>query len=127
MTEVAIIGSDIQEVIGSSIALNVLFGIPIWIGSLITIFDSLLFLLIHYFGVRKLEFFFAFLISTMAVCFFLNFVIVKPDMADVLFGTFVPTIPAGTFPQAIGLIGAVIMPHNLHLHSSLVLPRKINT
>ncbi|TNV80349.1 hypothetical protein FGO68_gene15737 [Halteria grandinella] len=127
MTEIAIIGSDIQEVIGSSIALNILFGVPIWVGSLITIFDSLIFLLIHYFGVRKLEAFFAFLISTMAVCFFLNFVMVKPDIGEVLFGTLVPTIPAGTFPQAIGLIGAVIMPHNLHLHSSLVLSRKINT
>lgn len=126
MTEIAIIGSDIQEVIGSSIALNVLFGIPIWVGSLITIFDSLVFLLIHYFGIRKLEAFFGFLIATMAVCFFLNFFLVSPNIGDVLFGTFVPTIPKGTFPQAIGLIGAVIMPHNLHLHSSLVLSRKIN-
>ena len=62
----------------------------------------------------------------MAVCFFLNFFIVKPDIGAVLFGTFIPTIPAGCLPQAIGLIGAVIMPHNLYLHSSLVLSRKIN-
>ena len=55
MTEVAIIGSDIQEVIGSSIALNILFGVPVWAGAVITILDSLLFLFIHYFGVRKLE------------------------------------------------------------------------
>jgi natural resistance-associated macrophage protein 2 len=93
MTEIAIIGSDIQEVIGSSIALNVLFGIPIWVGSIITIFDSLVFLLIHYFGIRKLEAFFAFLISVMALCFFLNFFLVKPDLGQVLYGTFVPTIP----------------------------------
>ncbi len=65
MTEVAIIGSDIQvtnlymtyvqEVIGSSIAFNILFGIPIWVGAVITILDSLVFLFIHYFGIRKLE------------------------------------------------------------------------
>jgi len=62
----------------------------------------------------------------MAVCFFINFFIVKPDFKEVLFGTFVPTIPSGCTNQAIGLIGAVIMPHNLYLHSSLVLSRKIN-
>jgi NRAMP (natural resistance-associated macrophage protein)-like metal ion transporter len=62
----------------------------------------------------------------MAICFFINFFIVKPDIGAVLFGTFVPTIPAGSLPQAIGLIGAVIMPHNLYLHSALVLSRKIN-
>lgn len=62
----------------------------------------------------------------MAVCFFINFFIVKPDVGEVFYGTFVPTIPEGTLPQAIGLIGAVIMPHNLYLHSALVLSRKIN-
>jgi natural resistance-associated macrophage protein len=51
---------------------------------------------------------------------------VKPDFSEVLYGTFVPTIPPGCMNQAIGLIGAVIMPHNLYLHSSLVLSRKIN-
>jgi len=126
MTEVAIIGSDIQEVIGSSIAFNILFGIPIWAGAIITILDSLIFLFIHYFGIRKLEGFFALLIGTMAVCFFVNFFVVRPNAADVFFGTFVPTIPAGTVPQAIGLLGCIIMPHNLYLHSALVLSRKIN-
>ena len=50
MTELAIIGSDIQEVIGSATALYILFGLPLWIGAIVTIFDSLLFLFIHYFG-----------------------------------------------------------------------------
>ncbi len=62
----------------------------------------------------------------MAVCFFINFCFVKPDIGDVLFGTFVPTLPEGSIPQAIGLIGCIIMPHNLYLHSALVLSRKIN-
>lgn len=84
MTEIAIIGSDIQEVIGSSIALNILFGIPLWAGAVITILDSLVFLFIHYFGIRKLEAFFAFLIGTMAVCFFINFFMVKPDLIYVI-------------------------------------------
>jgi natural resistance-associated macrophage protein 2 len=73
MTELAIIGSDIQEVIGSATALYILFGLPLWIGAIVTIFDSFLFLFIHYFGVRKLEAFFAFLIIVMAISFGLNF------------------------------------------------------
>jgi NRAMP (natural resistance-associated macrophage protein)-like metal ion transporter len=79
MTEFAIVGSDIQEVIGSATALNILFGIPLWSGALITIFDSFLFLFIHYFGVLKLEAFFAFLITVMTVCFMANMFASKPD------------------------------------------------
>lgn len=91
MTELAIIGSDIQEVVGSSIALNILFGIPIWVGAIITIIDSLLFLFIHYFGIRKLEGFFVFLIGTMAICFGINMFASKPDYGQIAKGTFVPT------------------------------------
>lgn len=127
MTEFAIIGSDIQEVIGSATAINILFGTPLWVGALITIFDSFLFLFIHYFGVRKLEGFFAFLISVMAICFCLNMFTANPDYKQIAVGTIVPIIPKGALTAALGLIGAVIMPHNLYLHSSLVLTRKIDT
>jgi NRAMP (natural resistance-associated macrophage protein)-like metal ion transporter len=126
MTEIAIIGSDIQEVVGSATAMQILFGLPLWVGALITILDSLLFLFIHYFGVRKLEGFFAFLISVMAICFFTNLILAKPDVRDIVYGTVVPTIPPGALQAALGVIGAVIMPHNIYLHSSLVLTRKIN-
>jgi natural resistance-associated macrophage protein 2 len=126
MTELAIIGSDIQEVIGSATAINILFGLPLWKGALITILDSFLFLFIHYFGVRKLEGFFAFLIATMAVCFCLNMFTASPDYKQMAVGTIVPTIPKGALTAALGLIGAVIMPHNLYLHSSLVLTRKVD-
>ena len=127
MTELAIIGSDIQEVIGSATALYILFKIPIYIGAMITIFDSLLFLFIHYWGIRKLEGFFAFLICIMIVSFCVNMATAQPDMKQVVIGTVVPTIPKGAFLAALGLIGAVIMPHNLYLHSALVLTRKIDT
>lgn len=63
----------------------------------------------------------------MAVCFFINFFVVKPDVGEVFFGTFIPTVPSGSINEAIGLIGSVIMPHNFYLHSALVLTRKINT
>lgn len=62
----------------------------------------------------------------MAVCFFVNFFIISPNFGDLMFGLFVPTIPEGSFGAAIGLVGAVIMPHNLYLHSALVLSRKID-
>jgi len=126
MTEFAIIGSDIQEVIGSATALNILFGLPLWIGAIVTILDSFLFLFIHYFGVRKLEFFFAFLISVMAIAFCLNMATADPDLKALARGMFVPTIPSGALTAALGLIGAVIMPHNIYLYSSLVLTRKLD-
>ena len=69
MAEIAIIGSDIQEVIGSAIALQLLFGFPLWAGVLITALDSFTFLFLNFFGIRKLEAFFGALILTMGVCF----------------------------------------------------------
>lgn len=126
MTELAIIGSDVQEVVGSATALTILFNIPTWLGAIITILDSFLFLFIHYYGVRKLEFFFLALIATMTVMFVSNMVIAEPDYGSVARGAIVPTVPEGAWPATLGLVGAVIMPHNLYLHSALVLTRKIN-
>ena len=126
MTELAIIGSDIQEVIGSATALTILFNIPIWLGAVITILDSFLFLFIHYFGVRKLELFFLALIAIMTVTFCANMFVSKPDYGAIVYGTLVPHVPDGSVQAMLGLIGAVIMPHNLYLHSALVLTRKIN-
>lgn len=123
MTEFAIIGSDIQEVIGSATALNIIFGVPLWTGALITIFDSFLFLFIHYYGIRKLEAFFGFLITVMTVCFLVNMFAAKPDYAQIGKGLMIPYVPSNAWSACLGLIGAVIMPHNLYLHSSLVLTR----
>ena len=126
MTELAIIGSDIQEVLGSATALNILFGLPLWVGAIITIFDSILFLFIHYFGQRKLEIFFAFSIFIMGISFFINMFKAEPNVPEILQGTFIPSIPKGSSDAALGLVGSVIMPHNLFLHSALVLTRKID-
>ena len=93
MIEFAIIGADIQEVVGCATALLILLGIPLWAGVLVTMLDSLLFLFIHYFGIRKLEAFFAFLISIMVICFFANLISAKPDFGDIAYGTVVPHIP----------------------------------
>ena len=97
-----------------------------YVGALVTILDSFLFLFIHYYGVRELEFFFLALIFLMTIMFGLNMYFSQPDYGEMAYGLIVPSVPEGAWPVCLGLIGAVIMPHNLYLHSSLVLTRKIN-
>ena len=110
MTEAAIIGSDMQEVVGSATAISILTGLPLWVGAIITICDSLVFLFIHYFGVRKLEVFFALLVGTMVVTFVTNMIMIQPDYTKVLVGLVVPYFTTESINPMIGLIGAVIMP-----------------
>ncbi|KAL7407772.1 hypothetical protein ABVT39_013447 [Epinephelus coioides] len=131
MVELAIIGSDMQEVIGCAIALNLLSvgRIPLWAGVLITITDTFVFLFLDKYGLRKLEAFFGFLITVMALSFGYEYVLVKPDQREVLKGMFIPYC-ADCGPvqleQAVGIVGAVIMPHNIYLHSALVKSRDID-
>ncbi|ELR21524.1 uncharacterized protein ACA1_225890 [Acanthamoeba castellanii str. Neff] len=127
MTELAIIGSDIQEVIGSAIAVNILSKgtIPLWGGVLITAADTFTFLLLEGYGVRKLEALFGVLITTMAVTFGVEYIIAEPNQADVMLGLVVPTLSSSTIQQAVGMVGAVIMPHNIYLHSALVQSRDV--
>lgn len=131
MVELAIIGSDMQEVIGCAIALNLLSvgRIPLWAGVLITIIDTFVFLFLDKYGLRKLEAFFGFLITIMALSFGYEYVRVAPNQGEVLKGMFLPYC-SGCGPtqleQAVGIVGAVIMPHNIYLHSALVKSRDIN-
>lgn len=131
MVELAIIGSDMQEVIGCAIALNLLSvgRIPLWAGVLITITDTFVFLFLDKYGLRKLEAFFGFLITVMALSFGYEYVLAKPDQGELLKGMFLPYC-AGCGPaeleQAVGIVGAVIMPHNIYLHSALVKSREVN-
>uniref|UniRef100_UPI0037E8BB79 natural resistance-associated macrophage protein 2-like isoform X2 n=1 Tax=Semicossyphus pulcher TaxID=241346 RepID=UPI0037E8BB79 len=131
MVELAIIGSDMQEVIGCAIAFSLLSSgrIPLWGGVLITIIDTFVFLFLDKYGLRKLEAFFGFLITIMAVTFGYEYVTVSPDQGQVLKGMFVPYCE-GCGPvqltQAVGIVGAVIMPHNIYLHSALVKSREVD-
>ncbi|XP_046639311.1 natural resistance-associated macrophage protein 2-like isoform X2 [Daphnia pulicaria] len=131
MAEIAIIGSDIQEVIGTSLAIYILSNqaIPIWGGVLITVFDTFTFLLLDRYGLRKLEFFFGFLITVMAITFGYEYVHDPPPQIEVIKGLFIPGC-AGCGPdgvlRAVGIVGAVIMPHNLFLHSALVKSRNVD-
>jgi len=126
--ELAVIGADIQEVVGTGVAFNLLSNgaIPVWAGCLITAADTFTFLAVQYFGVRYLEAFICILISTMSICFFINWGSANTDVGGLFFGWVVPTAQSYAVTQAVGTIGAVIMPHNLYLHSGLVLSRKIN-
>eukprot|EP00249_Psilotum_nudum_P020671 c27800_g1_i1 orf=511-2115(+) len=128
MAEIAIIGADIQEVIGSAIALKILSNgvLPIWAGVLITGTDGLVFLLLENFGVRKLEAFFGLLITIMALSFAWMFGEAMPDATAMLRGLFVPYVMANAVRQAVAVVGAVIMPHNIFLHSALVQSRSID-
>ncbi|XP_017271282.1 natural resistance-associated macrophage protein 2 isoform X2 [Kryptolebias marmoratus] len=131
MVELAIIGSDMQEVIGCAIAFNLLSmgRIPLWAGVLITITDTFVFLFLDKYGLRKLEAFFGFLITVMALSFGYEYVLVKPDQGEVLKGMFVPyCADCGPMQleQAVGIVGAVIMPHNIYLHSALVKSRDVD-
>ncbi|KAG9353443.1 hypothetical protein JZ751_018039 [Albula glossodonta] len=131
MVELAIIGSDMQEVIGCAIAFNLLSvgRIPLWGGVLITIIDTFVFLFLDKYGLRKLEAFFGFLITIMAISFGYEYVLVSPDQGEVLKGMFVPYCAgcgAMQLEQAVGIVGAVIMPHNIYLHSALVKSRQID-
>ncbi|ESW09444.1 hypothetical protein PHAVU_009G127900 [Phaseolus vulgaris] len=126
LAELAVIAADIPEVIGTAFALNILFHIPVWAGVLITGCSTLLFLGLQRFGVRKLELLISVLVFVMAGCFFGEMSYVKPPASGVLKGMFIPKLSGqGATGDAIALLGALVMPHNLFLHSALVLSRKV--
>ncbi|XVF36370.1 hypothetical protein REPUB_Repub19eG0052900 [Reevesia pubescens] len=128
MAELALIGADIQEVIGSAIAIQILSNgvLPVWAGVLITASDCFIFLFLENYGVRKLEAVFAVLIATMALSFAWMFGDTKPSGKELLLGILVPRLGSKTIRQAVGVVGCVIMPHNVFLHSALVQSRKID-
>lgn len=124
--EAAIIACDLAEVIGTAIALNLLFGIPLIWGALITALDAFLLLLLMNKGFRFLEAFVVSLLIVIAICFGIQIVAAAPPVAAILKG-FVPSPEIVTNPEmlyiAIGIIGATVMPHNLYLHSAIVQTR----
>ncbi|KAL0556339.1 hypothetical protein IC582_004852 [Cucumis melo] len=126
LAEVAVIAADIPEVVGTAFALNILFHIPVWAGVLLTGLSTILLLGLQRYGARKLELLIAILVFVMAACFFGEMSYVKPPASGVLKGMFVPKLKGeGATADAIALLGALVMPHNLFLHSALVLSRKV--
>jgi manganese transport protein len=127
LCELAIVACDLAEVIGSAIALNLLFNIPLVYGVCITALDVLLVLLLQNKGFRYIESVVIALIVTIAVCFGIEMALSKPEIGGILTG-FLPSSEIISNPKmlyiALGILGATVMPHNLYLHSSIVQTRK---
>jgi manganese transport protein len=123
--EVAIAACDLAEVLGSAIGLQLLFGLPLLFGVILTAFDTLMILFLHSRGVRMMEAFIVALIFTIGACLAVEIVLSKPQWGSMATG-FVPSLPGdGALFLAIGILGATVMPHNLYLHSALVQSRRI--
>ncbi len=122
MAELAIVGSDVQEVIGTSLAVMLLSGgaITLWQGVLVGAVGAYALLFLEKFGVGYLESFFQVLVGLLALCMTALFFVAKVPYLSVLDGLAVPRLDAASLSTATGLLGAVIMPHNLFLHSALV-------
>jgi manganese transport protein len=124
LCEIAIAACDLAEVLGTAIGLNLLFGLPLIIGVIITGFDTILFLLIQNFGIRKMEFFIVMMVTVMGACFGIEMLLSKPLIGEIANG-FIPRLNSGSLYIAIGILGATVMPHNLYLHSALVQTRLV--
>ena len=125
LAEIAIAATDLAEVLGMAIGIKLLTGMPLMYGTLITVFDTFLFLFLQRYGIRKLEAFILVLVATIGFSFLIQLFIAKPDLSYAIKGF----IPSKLSPEAlyiaVGIIGATVMPHNLYLHSALVQTRKI--
>ena len=126
LCETAIVACNLAELLGSAIALNLLFGLPLAWGALITGVDVMLIILLQRYGIRKLEALVATLVMTIGACLAYEMLLARPVWADVAAG-FVPRLDGASLMVAIGIIGATVMPHNLYLHSSLVQTRRIHS
>ena len=124
LCEVAIIACDLAEVIGSAVGLNLLFGMPLVLGVLLTGADVLLLLGLMHWGFRKLEALVITLVLTIAGCFAVQIFHAQPDWVGVATGLFTPQLPnLEALTISLGILGATVMPHNLYLHSALVQTR----
>jgi manganese transport protein len=125
--EIAICATDLAEVIGTAIGLNLLFGIPLEIGVILTALDVFLILWLQNLGFRWIEAFIVTLLGVIAICFAIQIALADPDWGAVIRG-FAPTTEIVTNPEmlylSLGILGATVMPHNLYLHSGVVQTRR---
>lgn len=126
LAEIAIAACDLAEVLGMAIGINLLFGLPLIEGVLITVLDTFLLLFLIHKGIRKMEAFIIALISIIGLSFIAEMIFAQPEMGKIASGL-IPSLPnEAALYIAIGIIGATVMPHNLYLHSSLVQTRKFD-
>ena len=124
LCEIAIAACDLAEVLGAAIGLNLLFGLPLLAGVIITAADTLLILWFTNLGIRFIEAFILALVTVIGACFAVEIFLAKPDLAEIATGL-VPKLTDESLYVAIGILGATVMPHNLYLHSALVQTRRI--
>jgi manganese transport protein len=124
LCEIAIAACDLAEVLGAAIGLNLLFGLPLLAGVLITSLDTLILLWLSRFGIRVIESFVLALITVMGACFFVEILMARPVFSEIATGL-IPRLTNQSLYVAIGILGATVMPHNLYLHSALVQTRRI--
>ncbi len=125
LAELAIAACDLAEVLGMAIGIYLLTGLPLIWGTIITVLDTFLFLILQRYGIRKMEAFIISLVAIIGGSFLVEIILAKPDMGQVIKG-FVPhALNHESLYIAVGIIGATVMPHNLYLHSALVQTRKI--
>ena len=126
LAEIAIAATDLAEVIGMAIGLQLLFGLPLIWGVSITVLDTILVLFLMNRGIRMMETFIVSMVSIIGLSFLAEMFIAKPEIGEIMSG-FEPSLLSGeALYIAIGIIGATVMPHNLYLHSSLVQTRKLD-
>ena len=127
LAEIAICATDLAEVIGTAIGLNLLFGVPLEIGVIITALDVFLILWMQNLGFRWIEAFIVTMLGVITICFGIQIAMADPDWGAVIRG-FAPTTQVVTNPDmlylALGILGATVMPHNLYLHSGVVQTRR---
>ncbi len=130
LAEIAISATDLAEVVGSAVAIQLLFGLPLLVGVLITALDVVLVLFLNSKGFRYIEAIVGALIAVISLCFVAELIFARPDWGGVLLGFIVPRAEIITNPSmlyiAIGILGATVMPHNLYLHSSIIQTRNFD-
>ena len=124
--EIAIAATDLAEIIGMAIGLNLLFDLPLLWGVVITVFDTFLLLFLINKGIRRLELFIISLVGIIGLSFIAQMFIVQPEVVPLMKGFIPGDLSGEALYIAIGIIGATVMPHNLYLHSSLVQTRRFS-
>ena len=125
LAELAIAATDLAEVLGMAIGIKLLTGLPLMYGTIITVTDTFLFMLLQRYGIRKMEAFIFVLVATIGGSFLAEMIIAKPDLIGAAKGIVPSALSPAALYIAVGMIGATVMPHNLYLHSALVQTRKI--
>ncbi|MBS0222357.1 MAG: Nramp family divalent metal transporter, partial [Proteobacteria bacterium] len=123
---ISMMATDLAEIIGVAIALQLLFGIPLWQGALITIVEVFFILLLNRWGFRAIEILFLAFLTSVSVLYVIEMVMSRPDYPAVALASVIPSadaLQADALFVAVGIIGATIMPHNLYLHSHLAKAR----